>query len=179
MKKIILTILAMTFAFATLAQPRTVGLRLSSTGIEASYQHTVGVRSFIEGNAGVDRLNDPGFKLTATYNYILGSPNFSRKGEWNIYAGGGITAGYVSDRVTKYSGKWDDMGFMGGFAFQLGIEYNFDIPLQLSLDLRPVLGWHSDSGYTDKEGNHYAGHTEIYNYGLYGFIPSLSVRYIF
>jgi len=179
MKKTILTFLALTFAIVASAQCRSVGLKLLTTGVEASYQHAVGSRSFIQGDAGIDRLDTPGFKFTGTYNYIFSSPDFTRKGFWNIYGGGGATVGYVADRVTKYSGYWTDMGFMGGIAFQLGIEYIFEFPLQLALDIRPVLGWHSDSGYTDKEGNHYAGHTELYNYGLYGFIPSLSVRYMF
>jgi hypothetical protein len=57
-----------------------------------------------------------------------------------------------------------ESNFMFGFVGQVGLEYNFDFPLQLSADLRPVLGWSDGKFYGD---------------GVLGFVPSISVRYRF
>jgi hypothetical protein len=51
---------------------------------------------------------------------------------------------------------------------QVGIEYNFQIPLQLSLEVRPCVGLH----LADKS-------VSFYDNGLLGFIPSLGIRYTF
>ena len=55
---------------------------------------------------------------------------------------------------------------MTSVALQLGLEYCIWEHLALSADLRPLIGFHFGSG-------------RFYRSGMYGFIPSLAVRYRF
>jgi len=66
---------------------------------------------------------------------------------------------------------------------QVGIEYNFDFPLQISLDIRPYFGMHINDGRfripnTDTVVK-YEKKIGFYDNGLLGFAPCLSVRYRF
>lgn len=168
------------------AQPRAVGLRIGATGFEVSYQHTLG-KDFIEADAGMDfGYGGPGIKAAASYNFIFARPAWSDRGSWALYAGPGVAMGYVSDRTTYtilgYDGMREyplkvhpaDHGFMFALSGQVGLEYNFWFPLQLSVDIRPYFGFHVNDGYYS-----YGSKTGFYNYGLMGFIPTLSVRYRF
>ena len=154
MKKIIL-IAALVFgvAVAATAQPRAVGGRLAY-GVEASYQHYVGGENFVEANLGLCYFS--ALNATATYNFMIAQPAWTARGEWGFYAGPGASVG---------------VGFNGGasiaVAGQVGLEYTFWFPLQLSVDLRPQIGVWLNNG---------AG---FYTGGLYGFVPCLSVRYRF
>ena len=79
-----------------------------------------------------------GFKATALYNFTFAQPEFTDRGEWALYAGPGVMAGYGSyttteDGATKVHGR----PFLGAAA-QLGVEYTFWFPLQLSVDFRPA-----------------------------------------
>ena len=157
MKKIIL-IAAMVLGFATaaIAQPRAFGLR----GGELSYQHSFG-QNFLEVDGGV------GFGLgtsgslnvgaTGIYNFMIAQPQWTEKGQWGFYAGPAVKLGYV---------------WIGGYVAvgaQVGLEYEFEFPLQLSIDIRPVVG-------LSVEGQ------SIGIYGadaILGSIPCLSVRYCF
>ena len=168
------------------AQPRAVGLRIGATGLEASYQHSIN-RNFIEAEAGMDfGYGGAGFKVSASYNFIFARPAWSDRGSWAMYAGPGLAIGYVSDRTTytfweegsssRYPIKIhpDDHGFMMALSGQVGLEYTFWFPLQLSVDIRPYFGFHVNDGFYD-----YASKVGFYNYGMMGFIPTLSVRYRF
>jgi hypothetical protein len=55
--------------------------------------------------------------------------------------------------------------FLFGFLGQAGLEYQFWFPLQLSADLRPTFGICDGEFYGDGI--------------VYGFIPTISVRYLF
>ena len=124
MKKI-LTIALSVLAFAAVAsaQPRAIGVRVGGSA-EASYQHSFG-NSFLEADLGW--FHD-GFYLTGIYDFILGS-----EGNFNFYAGPGVALGFYSNKETS--------GFNAGIAGQLGLEYNFNAPIQLSLDWRPVINF--------------------------------------
>lgn len=157
MKKIILAAaLMLTFAFAASAQPRAIGARLGAN-FEATYQHTVHEEDFVEATLGLFLFNE--LDATATYNFMIAQPAWTARGEWGFYAGPGAAAG---------------VGFVPGATFatvavmgQVGLEYTFWFPLQLSVDLRPRLGLMlHDKAY-------------FYTPGLYGFAPCLSVRYRF
>lgn len=120
MKKImIIAALVLGLGAVAAAQPRAVGLR-AGYGAEISYQHSIG-EHFIEGDLGWFSRD---FDVHATYDFVIVSPNWTA-GEWNVYAGPGV--GFK--------------GYDGGIGFSLnaqaGIEYTFNIPLQLSLDIRP------------------------------------------
>ncbi|MDD7154545.1 MAG: hypothetical protein SPF80_07330, partial [Candidatus Cryptobacteroides sp.] len=130
MKKTIIIIAVMLgFAFAASAQPKAIGGRLGY-GIEASYQHTLGAPHFLELNAGIFGLNHVGFRFTGLYNFVFAQPKWSPRGSWAWYAGPGVSLGtaYYNDKNGR---------FFAGIAGQVGLEYEFWFPLQLSVDLRP------------------------------------------
>ena len=158
MKKTIIIIAVMLgFAFAASAQPKAIGGRLGY-GIEASYQHTLGAPHFLELNAGIFGINHVGFRFTGLYNFVFAQPNWTPRGSWAWYAGPGVSLG-----TAHYNDK--NGQFFAGIAGQLGLEYEFWFPLQLSVDLRPQFGFCDGAFYMD-------GVT-------YGFVPTLSVRYAF
>lgn len=169
------------FSLKAEAQPRAAGIRLGVTGFEASYQHAFG-KDFLEAGAGIDfGYGGAGFKATGIYNFVFARPAWSDRGSWGLYAGPGLSLGYVSDRCTTTSPWTDyygvthtnkrhfaDSGFMFAFTGQAGLEYTFWFPLQLSVDIRPYFGFHTSSSGTG-----------FYNYGMMGFVPTLSARYRF
>lgn len=157
MKKALVVIAAVLgFAVMASAQPKAVGGRLGY-GLEASYQHYLGCPNFLEVNAGLGLVGGAGFTATGTYNFMFAQPSWTSRGSWGWYAGPGITLG-----STNYH---DDNHFFFGVVGQLGLEYEFWFPLQLSADIRPAFGLCDGGFWTD---------------GLYGsFIPMISVRYSF
>lgn len=191
MKKfLMIAALALGVSAAAMAQPRAIGGRLGATGLEASYEHTLGGSNFVEVNAGLDYFYGVGAKAAATYNFMVAQPNWTDRGEWGVYVGPGLTTGWVGDTVKyKYNEggvtyNYTDWGrgFMFGLAAQVGLEYTFWFPLQLSVDIRPYIGMHIWNGEIHNDGS-VKVNTEkkigFYETGLYGFIPTLSVRYRF
>ncbi len=181
MKRILFTIIATVATLNVYAQPRALGIRLGATGLEADYLHTMNRNQFIEGNLGLDfgfgANGVPGVKATATYNFIWARPAWTNKGTWALYAGPGATLGYVNDEV-HYKGpdgknviNFFDNGFMLGLCGQVGLEYSFDFPLLLAVDMRPCIGLHVNTGKGARVG--------FYDNGLLGLVPNLSVRYRF
>lgn len=156
MKKIlIIAALALGVSIAANAQPRAIGGRLAY-GVEASYQHTVKNADFVEANLGLFGFNS--LNATATYNFMIAQPQWTDRGEWGFYAGPGASVGLGFGGPT----------FSIAVAGQVGLEYTFWFPLQLSVDLRPQIG------VAMGEGNAY-----FYQDGLLGFVPTLGVRYRF
>ena len=190
MRRFIIIALFATISFAALAQPRAAGLRFGTTGLEASYQHSFGWDYFLEGEIGLDfgaGVKSPaGFKAVATYNIIWARPAWTDRGSWALYAGPGLAFGGVADTVTyridNIKHTIADNGFMMSLVAQAGIEYTFWFPLQLSLDMRPYFGFHTNKGYEIVGGPasiQYGAKTSFYDRGLLGLIPTLSVRYRF
>ncbi len=157
MKRIIL-IAALVFgvAVAATAQPRAVGGRLAY-GLEASYQHYVGGENFVEANLGFCYFS--ALNATATYNFMIAQPAWTARGEWGFYAGPGASVGL--DLIGRSE-------FVFGVVGQVGLEYTFWFPLQLSVDLRPQIGFAA--------GN---GGARFYTEGMFGFVPTIGVRYRF
>lgn len=156
MKKIILmAAMVLGFAVAAAAQPRAIGGRLGN-GVEVSYQHTLG-SNFIEADLGLIGFG-ANINLNAVYNWMIAQPQWTDRGEWGFYAGAG--AGLGGGSVSKVG--YFNIGAVG----QVGLEYTFWFPLQLSIDIRPQLGVVAVKG---------AGA------GLYfdSWCPALSVRYRF
>lgn len=192
MKRSIIIIAAIfATAAAALAQPKSVGIRLGATGLDATYQHTMAKDQFIEADAGLDfgynANGRVGFKATAIYNFVWARPAWTDRGSWALYAGPGLSIGGVNDQAVYKLGAerfgYNDGGFMLAVAAQVGVEYNFDIPLQLSLDIRPYFGFHMNDGkyhnpVTD-ETFRYGNTIGFYDNGMLGFCPSVSVRYRF
>lgn len=134
MKKIILSYLFViaTITFAN-AQTNALGLRLGMGqffGAEASFQHYLSGTNRLEVDLG---LNDNAFSPSVVYQWVMDLSALEQGFNW--YAGVGGSAIF-------YSG-----GASVGVLGNLGIEYNFEFPLQLSLDIRPGLYF----------GNHWSG----------------------
>ncbi len=112
-----------------------IGLRLGDSdgfGAEISYQRALGEANRLEVDLGWRSARDyDGFKLTGIYQWV-----WELDGDFNWYAGaGGGLGSYGFDNSAL-----DDETFVF-VAGNVGIEYVFDIPLLLSLDFRPELGF--------------------------------------
>ncbi len=142
MKKYLIVLVAALFAgAAAYAQPKAIGLRGGLFGLgynaEISYEHWGTIfdndYDFVEAELGVFAGN--GFKGTLMYNFTFAQPEFTNSGEWAFYAGPGLVVGYGTG-YNRYDEK-QSAPFVGA-AFQLGLEYTFVFPLQLSIDFRPT-----------------------------------------
>ena len=141
-----LFLLAITFiGFTALSSaqdisPNAIGLRLGDSdgfGAEISYQRALGDNNRLEFDLGWRSGNTfDGFKLAGLYQWV-----WNIDGGFNWYAGfGGGVGSYNFD-----DNDLDDETFLFA-AGDIGIEYDFDIPLLISLDFRPELGFGT---YTD------------------------------
>lgn len=148
MKKLLLVIFVV-FGFSLSSHAQSVaqnalGLRLGDSdgfGTEISYQRGLSENNRLELDLGwVNRHRHDAFRLVGVYQWV-----------WNIEAGfnwyAGVGAGIgARDFHNNYSGN----GFFGLLAGDIGIEYDFDFPLLISLDFRPEIGlddYHDDLGF--------------------------------
>lgn len=171
-------------------QPESIGVRVGTMGIDLSYNHALDFTQFLQADLGLDfgynTSGVPGIKATALYNYTWAHPAWTESGRWALYAGAGLSVGYVEDAVPysiaeKLITGIYDSGLMLAVAVQAGLSYTFDFPLQLAIDIRPYFGMHHNDGKVrigDIEYD-YGGKTGFYDNGLMGFIPTISVRYMF
>ncbi|MDA8685441.1 hypothetical protein N9L94_00305 [Robiginitalea sp.] len=127
--------------------PHVLGLRLGDAdgfGAEISYQGALGQSNRVELDLGWrNASNWDGFKLTGLYqwvNHLDGSFN------WYYGFGGGLGSLNYSPGVVA-SGNGGLFVYGAGI---IGIEYRFEIPLQISLDFRPEIGL---LGYDDVLNN--------------------------
>ena len=136
MKKLIFSaIMLISLAFASNAQEiskNALGLRLGDNdgfGGELSYQRALGSNNRLEVDLGIrnNKYYDS-FKLVGLYQWV-----WNIDGGFNWYAG--VGGGLGTYKVEKASS-----GTYFLAAGDLGIEYNFDIPLLISLDFRPEFG---------------------------------------
>ena len=143
----LLSVAILGFAFTSNAQDiseNAIGLRLGDSdglGAEISYQRALGETNRLEADLGWRSGNAyNAFKLTGIYQWVMPiDDNFN----WYAGAGGGIAS---------FSGKviLNDINETALFiAGDIGIEYDFDIPLLLSLDFRPEIGFGNDSFNTN------------------------------
>jgi hypothetical protein len=146
MKKIILSaFMLIGLAFSTQAQDiskNALGLRFGDNGGfggELSYQRALSSNNRLEldlgwrnrSNFNNNAYDDNAIKLTGLYQWV-----------WNIDAGFNWYAG-IGGGVGSYSYDNNNTSYNDTFAFaagDIGIEYNFDIPLLISLDFRPEIG---------------------------------------
>ena len=152
-KSLIVIVAALALSFTAAAQPKAVGLRVGVLdGI--SYEHYLGGDNFLEANIGAyGWSNGMNFFVDGIYNFMIARPDWTPRGEWGFYAGPGITLGtYRNGDANAF-----DVGIVG----QVGLEYTFWFPLNLSLDLRPRWNFISNVFVPDF------------------FFPCLSVRYAF
>ncbi|UII75750.1 hypothetical protein LV716_16030 [Flagellimonas sp. HMM57] len=135
--------------FAVSAQDisdHTIGLRLGDSdgfGAEISYQKSIGRYNRAEFNLGWrDSRRFDAFKLSGTYQWV-----HQIEGNFNWYYGFGGGLGSV-EFEPEPDGE-DNDGLFVFAAGVLGVEYDFDIPLLLSLDFRPEIGILGYDGFND------------------------------
>ena len=161
MKKFILILAAVLgLSAAASAQTKALGARFGAGPLEVSYQHWMGDPNFLEVTGGLYIFNGSSFQVTGTYNWMLCEPDWTPRGNWGVYAGPGVTLG--SARVKAEDGNYVTSAMYGVVA-QLGLEYTFWFPLQLSIDVRPVILGYAGSFYANP----------------LGLVPTLSARYAF
>jgi hypothetical protein len=125
-----------------------IGLRLGSNdgfGSEISYQRAIKNDKRLEFDLGWRSSRDVGvIKLAGLHQWVWDIDN-----GFNWYAG--VGGGFGTWRFDK-KGFDKNSGTILFIAGDLGIEYNFDIPLQVSLDMRPELYFNSSNYRNDNFG---------------------------
>lgn len=147
MKKIILVVALFIGAIVSVnaqsISKNALGVRLGDSdgfGAEVSYQLGLGGNNRLEFDLGWrSGKSYDGFKLAGLYQWVM---NIDGGFNWYVGAGGGLGS-YSFD-----SNQIDDETFIFA-AGDIGIEYNFDIPLLVSLDFRPELGFGNFSDDVD------------------------------
>jgi hypothetical protein len=151
MKKIILVaslIIGLSFsAQAQNSSKNALGLRLGDNdgfGGELSYQRKLATNNRLELDLGWRNSNNvDAIKLVGLYQWV-----WNIDGGFNWYAGvGGGVGSWSYDNNNN-----NDNGSFALVAGDLGIEYNFDVPIQLSLDFRPEIYFNSDDFRDDNFG---------------------------
>jgi hypothetical protein len=146
-----LTLLALLSSFSTVLgqeiADHALGVRLGDSdgfGAEISYQKSVARYNRVEIDLGWrDHSRYRAFKLAGVYQWI-----HQLDGNFNWYYGVGGGLGSVDFKAVPNSNS-DDGGLFVFGAGDIGIEYNFDIPLLLSLDFRPEIGIIGYDGFSD------------------------------
>ena len=134
MKKIILTLAlfaGMISAANAQVDGKAIGLRFGA-GTEISYQHPMGDANRLELDLGYGSWSVLG--VTGVYHWVKDLSSITDGLNW--YIGPGVSLGYNS--------VWS--GLNVGIAGQIGAEYTFNFPLQLSLDYRPTIYVFKPSG---------------------------------
>ena len=139
MKKLVFSVLlafcAVTFANA---QSNALGARfggLLGGGAEASFQLGISNVNRMEFGLGLhSRGGWNAMSASAVYQWVFDLSSLEPGFNWYTGVGGGLHwySAYKVRNVTVYDG-----GATIAVLGVLGIEYNFDFPLQLSLDFRP------------------------------------------
>ena len=162
---IIITLLSVsTWSYA--GGSRAIGGNLGG-GLDFSYQIAVGDKNMIDIFAGFpwSATSAYGFGVGGGLSYDWLNPfnkpiPWDEDGEWNWYIGLGAGGGTLLGKDTEQG-----TGVYAGVLGHVGVEYNFEFPLQLSIDWRPTLGVYINGG------------SEFYGPGLLAL--SLGVRYKF
>ena len=150
MKKIIVSLLAsLVLCGIASAQDNAAGIRIGALkgfGVEASYQHYFGDINRAQADLGVRFY----------HHSVAATLNGSYQWHWFLTGGLGVYGG-PDLQLALSGGRYFNLG-LGGI---IGVDYQFDVPIQLSLDFRPT--WNFFYGI------------------LHGFDPyiGLGVRYAF
>lgn len=141
MKKL-LTLAAILFGFSVISfaqidNEHAIGLRMGGNdgfGTEISYQYTLTPMNRVQADLGLRSNNDwESWSLTGTYQWVW---EIEEGLNWYAGFGGGIGSWDYKDEIPAN----DDSGTFLSVSGMVGLEYNFSIPLQLSIDTRPELG---------------------------------------
>ncbi len=139
-KKVLIFLLGLFMCFTTKSQidPHAIGLRIGggdNFGVEVSYQHGFSKKNRVEldlGFGGNDNYSRIG--LAGIYHWAW---NIGNEGlNWYVGPGAGLSIN---------SGKNDHGDYVGlAIGGQIGLGFNFKIPLQLTLDTRPMWDFLAD-----------------------------------
>ena len=149
MKKLVLTAVVL-FGFLINAQAQDIasnalGIRTGDNdgfGVEISYQKRLSDVNRLEFDLGFrDNKNYDAWKLSGIYQWV-----WNLDGNFNWYAGFGAGIGSLDISNDNFDG---DDGLFVNANGNIGIEYDFNIPLLISLDFRPELGLVNDLGDND------------------------------
>ncbi len=149
MKKLILTAVIL-FGFLANTQAQDIasnalGIRTGDNdgfGVEISYQKRLSDANRLEFDLGFrDNKNYDAWKLSGIYQWV-----WNIDGNFNWYAGFGAGIGSLDISNDNFDG---DDGLFVNANGNIGIEYDFDIPLLISIDFRPELGLVNDFGDND------------------------------
>lgn len=167
MKKIFTTlVLVAAFAAVGFAQPRAIGGRLGVSE-EFSYQHSITDMMYVDLTAGVGPLWSTwgAIDVNASFDW-----SFNIKGIWNWFVGptAGVGFGYGTayryySNSPYYNSPYYDgpyMPFRLNVGGQIGFEWQFNIPLNLTVDWRPTVNVMS---FTNPYYKHWTG---LYNFGV-------------
>lgn len=131
----------------------TAGLRLGDSdglGAALSYQKSISRENRIELNLSwQDSRAFDIFKLAGVYQWVM---PFEGNFNWYYGFGGGLGNVDFEPRPSNNNPSGIEEIDGGLFIFgaaNLGLEYHFDFPLVLSLDMRPELGLLGYSGFSD------------------------------
>ncbi|MBU3024795.1 hypothetical protein [Zobellia galactanivorans] len=121
-----------------------LGLRLGDSdgfGAEISYQRLIGRYTRAEFDLGYrDSREFDAIKLTGVYQWLY---NIDRGFNWFYGAGAGLGSvdfAPVPNRNNPTIAEDPDGGLFVFLAGDAGVEYNFDLPIVVSLDFRPEIG---------------------------------------
>ncbi|TBW29236.1 hypothetical protein [Gramella sp. KN1008] len=125
-----------------------IGLRVgggNGTGAEVSYQRATSGNNRLEFDLGWrnDSSHYDAIKLVGLYQWV-----WNIEGGFNWYVGAGAGLGNYDHKHDHHNHN-DDDGIFALIAGDIGIEYNFDFPLLLSLDFRPEIGFSDFHDYSE------------------------------
>ena len=154
MKKLLITSIIVLIASLSInaqeISKNALGLRLGDSdgfGAEISYQARLSTTHRLELDLGWrDGKNYDGFKLAGLHQWVW---NIDDGFNWYAGLGGGVGSFSFKDKNNFNNG--DDYNDTFVFAAgDIGIEYNFDIPLLISLDFRPEIAF-GDERYNNND----------------------------
>jgi len=156
MKRVVFILILMLAGVAGYARPRALGVR-AGLEYQISYQHATSERGdFLEIDCGFQMVSNL-VNLALSYDFMLAQPNWTSKGTWGVYLGPAVEAGVTG------------VGYCVSVGVQVGMEYTFGFPLQISIDMRPALG----IAVINRTPSFYGGESTL------GGCPCLSLRYRF
>ncbi len=154
MKKIITTMIVMlAVASVAFAQPRAIGGRIGYN-TEFSYQHSITDGMYVDLTAGLGNAwSYWGYAdATASFDWV-----FNIKGIWNWFVGPAAGIGIGYGRAYNENNIMPLRVNVGG---QIGFEWEFGIPLNLTVDWRPMF---NVMGFNN---NLYAPWSGLFNFGV-------------
>lgn len=144
-KKITTSLLGLLLCLAAHSQidPHTIGLRIGggdSFGAEVSYQHRLNRLNRLEADLGVQgNSHYTRLGLTMSYQWVWKIDDSGLN--WFVGPGVGVSINDGKNGHDNYVGA--------GLGGQVGLGYNFKIPLQMTVDVRPMWNFISDSDDDD------------------------------